>query len=68
LVLVGIGIGIGIDVIGIDIGIDVIGIDPLSQKSNYEILKTDYRFEFLDPENLCSNFIKTCYFLKRAYS
>ncbi len=43
LVLVGIDIGIGID---------VIGIDPLSQKSNYEILKTDYRFEFLDPENL----------------
>jgi hypothetical protein len=30
--------------------------------------KTDYRFGFLDPENLWSNFIKIRYFLKRAYS
>ena len=33
-----------------------------------EFWKTDYRFGFLDPENLWSNFIKNRYFLKMAYS
>ena len=33
------------------------------KNSSSEFLETDYRFGFLDPENLWLNFIKNHYFL-----